>query len=80
MSVVEGVASDDLHVALTTFDGLDTFRSLSVAEQQKFVAWIAKARGEAAYWGRIDSLVMAMRVTPVQPDTARKLASVLEVP
>jgi hypothetical protein len=80
VSAVDEIASDDLYVALATFDGLDTFRDLTLADQQKFVGWIAKARGEAAYWGRIDALVMAMRVAPPRPETDTKLAKVLKAP
>lgn len=78
MSVVEEVAFDDLYVALTTFDGLDTFRGLPLVDQRRFVRWIAKARGEAAYWSRVDTLVMAMRVAPTCPDKDLKLPEVSE--
>ena len=65
MGAVEEFAFDDLFVAMATYDGLDTFRSLSVADQQKFVRWITKARDEASYWGRINALAMSMRVAPI---------------
>ena len=70
MGAMEEIAFDDLFVALATFDGLDRFRGLGLGDQQKFVRWIAKARDEGVYWGRIDALAVAMRVAPLQAVTA----------
>ncbi len=78
MSAVEKFAVDDLIEALTTFDALNAFWHLPDADQQKFVHWVATARDEAAYWGRIDALVLAMRVGPLRSETSSETAQVAD--
>ena len=55
--------------ALTTADALDAFLNLPSLEQERFSRWIAIAADDAAYWRRIDILVLAMRMVapPLRP-------------
>lgn len=64
MSIPAREDMDDLHRALVAADALASFERLPLAEQERFMAWIAKARDDEAYWRRIDILVLGMRMAP----------------
>jgi hypothetical protein len=52
---------------LVAADALEGFRRLHLGEQERFLAWIAKASDEPARQRRIANLVMAMRMVSPAP-------------
>lgn len=53
---------------LATYDVLETFDLLPVAEQEKFTLWIENASSEESHWRRVEAFVLALRVGPLQPE------------
>lgn len=67
MSSDETIAEGDLFTALAEADVLETFRQLPQVDQDRFLGWIEKARGDESRWRRIHALVVAMRTGPFHP-------------
>ena len=56
----------DLHDVLVTYDVLETFNRLPREDQDRFFRWIGAARDDDSYWMRVEALVLALRVGPLQ--------------
>ena len=54
---------------LAEADVLGTFRSLPPLHQENFVRWIGKASADESHWRRIEALILALRMGPLQIDT-----------
>ena len=67
MSSAEKLSVEDLLDALARADVLETFSRLRPEDQQKFSRWVGKARNTASHWQRINALVLAMRIGPLEP-------------
>lgn len=67
MSSAEKLSVEELLDALARADVLETFARLRPEDQQKFSRWVGKARNSASHWQRINALVLAMRIGPLQP-------------
>jgi hypothetical protein len=61
-----GTLRGELREALETSDSLETFRSLPVSAQENLSRWVDKAADEDSRWRRIEALVLAMRISPLQ--------------
>ena len=65
MSTPEHDPTNDLLRALVAGDAVSAFQRLPLEEQDRFLAWIAKAPDAEAYWRRIDILVLGMQMAPL---------------
>ena len=61
-----GITPDDLLDAMARADVLEIFVRLPEADQKKFSSWIGKARDVESHWRRINALVLALRLGPLQ--------------
>lgn len=75
MSAQPTITAEDLIEAMVQADVLETFCRLPQAEQAKFSRWIGKARNDASHWQRIQALVLALRMGPLQPITVEEPVS-----
>jgi len=66
---------EDLLDAMADADVLETFRSLSPIDQQRFSNWITKARDDESHWRRIEALVLALRIGPLGSGGAQHMTS-----
>ena len=76
MSSAERITADELLEILATFDALETFCRLPQADQDNFSRWVGQARDNESHWRRIQALVLAMRVGPMQPHIRREPAHI----
>ena len=60
------ITPEDLLDAMARADVLEIFGRLPEADQQKFSRWIGKARDDESHWRRINALVLALRLGPLQ--------------
>ena len=67
MSTAEKITAAKFNDVLAAADVLETFSRLSQADQDKFSDWIAKARDDESQWRRLDALVLALRIGPLEP-------------
>lgn len=68
MSSLERNPAGDLLVVLAEADVLETFQRLPAAARDNFTRWIDKARDDESHWQRIEALVLALRIGPLQPE------------
>lgn len=68
MSAPNKVPGDELRDALQSADTLETFRALPSPAQENLSRWVDKARDDESRWRRIEALVLAMRISPLQLD------------
>ena len=61
---------EDLLDAMVRSDVLEIFVLLPEIDQQRFSNWIGKARDNESHWRRINALVLALRLGPLQPPPA----------
>ncbi len=67
MSDAEKITPEDLLERLAKADALQAFLALPVKDQQEFARWVGKARNDESHWHRIDALVAAISLGPLQP-------------
>jgi uncharacterized protein YdeI (YjbR/CyaY-like superfamily) len=65
MSDATSVAPVDLSDALAEADVLHIYSRLPQADRARFARWIGMARDETSHWRRIETLVMAMKLSPL---------------
>ena len=61
------IARKAFRQVLATYDVLETFKLLPVADQEKFSNWIENATTEESHMRRLEAFVLALRVGPLQP-------------
>lgn len=61
------ITAEDLIEALEAADALETFCRLPDEDQEKFIRWIGMARDNDAHWRRVEALVLALRIGPLNP-------------
>ena len=66
MSAASETPGSELRAALREADSLETFQSLPRPAQDNLSRWIDKARDDESRWRRIEALVLAMRISPLQ--------------
>lgn len=59
------ITAHDLLDTLASADALETFLHLPREDQESFARWIGKARDVESHWRRINALVMAMKIGPL---------------
>ena len=62
---------DDLLKAMEEGDVLEVFSLLPLSDQENFARWIDKAHDDDSRWRRLEALVLAMRMSPLQPRQSR---------
>ena len=67
MTSVDKITPDDLLNAMADADVLEAFVHLPRSSQDKFHAWIGRARDDKSHWRRIEILVLAIKSAPL-PD------------
>lgn len=60
------ITADDLLDKLAAADALETFLRLPPDDQENFARWIGKSRDDESHWRRINALVLALRIGPLQ--------------
>ena len=76
MISAERITADELLEILATSDALETFCLLPQADQDNFSRWVGQARDNKSHWRRIQALVLAMRVGPMQSNIRREPARI----
>jgi molybdopterin converting factor small subunit len=64
----------DLEEAMSEADVLALFQKLPPADRERFSRWIALARDDESLWRRIEIVVMALRMGPLEPGVPDDLA------
>ena len=75
MSDAARVTKEDLLSVLAEADVLTTFRRLPHLNQENFSRWIEKASDSESHWRRIEALVLALRMGPLQAEAVDSRAS-----
>lgn len=65
----QGLAAEDLIEALAAADVLEKFCHLPEADQDRFSQWIGQASDVDSNWRRIEALVLALRMGPLDSST-----------
>ena len=68
------ITANDLLDTLAAADALNTFLRLPPADQDNFSRWIGKARNDESHWRRINALVLAMRIGPLEGEASHPTA------
>ena len=69
MTSPEESTSDDLLEAMAEADCLEVYLRLPETDRVKFSYWVEEAPDDESHWRRIEALVVAMRISPLQPAT-----------
>ena len=66
MSTSEGAPAKDLLEAMIHADVLEIFVLIPQVDQAKFSSWVSRAPDEESRWRRINGLVLALKLGPLQ--------------
>ena len=75
MSGPERINVEELIDVLEAADVLETFCLLPQSDREKFSNWIHKARDNESQWRRVDALVLALKIGPLQPAASPHVGS-----
>ena len=67
MNSPEETPTDDLLEAMTEADCLEVYLRLPETDRVKFSQWVEHAPDDGSHWRRIEALVVAMKISPLNP-------------